>query len=255
MNWKDIVGRTTKLISDNSPIILTSLGVVGTVTTAYLTGKATFKYMKDLGEEGYYDRDYKFAVSPREHIERAWKFYIPAAGSAVVTIAFIIASNRVAGGRAAALAAGYAISERAFAEYRDKVVQRIGNRKELSYRDEIAQERVNRNPPPEDLILLEDGLSVLCCDMFTGRYFLCDMETLRKAENDINFEVNNNYYASLTDFYEAIGIPKTSMSDDFGWNSDKLLELSFSTALTPSGKPCLTFDFKVMPIRGFSRLQ
>lgn len=252
MNLKDIFGRTSKLISDNSPAILTALGVVGTLTTAYLTGKATFKAAELLRNEEKFRNE---PLPPRDQIENVWRLYIPAAGSAIATISFIISANRVGTRRAAAMAAAFAISERAFDEYREKIVQKIGDRREQGFRDQIAQDRVNRNPPPEDLILLEDGLSVLCCDMFTGRYFLSDMETLRKAENDINFEVNNNYYASLTDFYEAIGIPKTSMSDDFGWNSDKLLELSFSTALTPSGKPCLTFDFKVMPIRGYSRLQ
>ena len=153
------------------------------------------------------------------------------------------------------MAAAYAIAERGFEEYREKIVEKLGERKEQAARDEIAQARVTKSPPPDDMVLLEDGLSVLCCDLFTGRYFLSDMETLRRAMNTINYQVNNDYYASLTDFYDQIGLPKTTMSDDFGWNADKLLELDFSTAMTPSGKPCLTFDFRVMPIRGYNRLQ
>ena len=43
MNIKKIVAYTTKLLNDNSPVILTALGVTGTITTAYLAVKATFK--------------------------------------------------------------------------------------------------------------------------------------------------------------------------------------------------------------------
>lgn len=255
MGLNNIAGRMGKFASDNSPAILTGLGVVGALTTAYLTGKASFKAAQLIREE----EKGGTAGDPRQRFKErfnlTWKLYIPAASSAVTTVAFIIVANRIGSRRATALAAAYAISERAYDEYREKIVEKLGERKELAARDEIAQDRVMRNPPPEDMVLLEDGLSVLCCDLFSGRYLMSDMETIRRAENDVNFQVNNDYYASLSDFYDAIGLPHTSMSDDFGWNSDKLLDLEFSTTLTPSGKPCLTFDFKVMPIRGYSRLQ
>jgi hypothetical protein len=256
MNLSGFLAKTSKLLTDNSPAILSGLAVAGTVATAYLTGRASFKAAEIIAQDeakGGTAGDLRQRVKERTVL--VWKLYIPAAGSAVATIAFIIAANRVGARRAAALAAAYAISERGFQEYRDKIVEKIGERKERGFRDDIAQDRVTRNPPPDDMVLLEDGLSVLCCDLFSGRYFMSDMETLRRAENTVNYRVNNDYYASLTDFYDQIGLPKTSMSDDFGWNSDKLLELVFSTTLTPSGKPCLTFDFKVMPIRGYSRLQ
>lgn len=255
MNWTNIVGRTSRIISDNSPAILTGLAVAGTVMTAYLTGRATFKAAEIIHEDearGGTAGDRRQRIKERTTL--VWKLYLPAASSAVATIAFIIAANRIGTRRATALAAAYAISERAFEQYKDKVVEKIGSRKERSYRDEIAQEHVTRNPPPENLVWDESG-SVLCCDLFTGRYFLSDMESLRRAANDVNHQVNNDYYASLSDFYDRVGLEKTSMSDDFGWNSDKLLELDFSTAMTPSGKPCLTFDFRVAPIRGYCRLQ
>ena len=259
MGLNDMMGRMGKFASDNAPAILTGLAVVGTLTTAYLTGKASFKAANLIRAEETMaiksTGDAFYECNNRRKFELAWKFYIPAASSAVTTVAFIVAANRIGTRRAAAMAAAYAIAERGFEEYREKIVEKLGERKERAARDEIAQTRVTRNPPPEDMVLLEDGLSVLCCDLFSGRYFMSDMETLRRAENDVNFQVNNDYYASLSDFYDAIGLPQTSMSGDVGWNSDKLLELEFATTLTPSGKPCLTFDFKVMPIRGYSRLQ
>lgn len=250
MNLSRLAARAAQYANDNSPAILTALGVAGALTTAYLTGKATVKAMRIVQDE---EAEAQEILDLRTAFELTWQQYIPAAGSAAVTVACIIMANRVGSRRAAALAAAYAISERAFEQYKDKVVEKLGENKERRVRDEIAQDRVTRNPPVIDV--WEETGSVLCCDLFTGRYFLSDMESLRRAQNDINYQVNNSYYASLSDFYDLIGLSRTSMSDDFGWNSDKLLELDISTTLTPGGKPCLTFNFRVMPIRGYSRLQ
>ncbi len=260
MDFSGIARRVGKFASDNSPTILTAVAVAGTVTTAYLTGKASFKAAQIIDDkENEFDSNHSdydtHRLEPREIVQLCWRLYIPAATSLGLTIASIIAINQIGSKRIAALTAAYAISEKAFDEYKHKVVEKVGEKKERSFRDEIAQDRINRRPPPEDMVLLQDDMSVLCCDLFSGRYFLSDMETLRRAENDINYRINHDYYASLSNFYELVGLPKTSMSDDFGWNADKLLELHFSTAMTPSGKPCLTFDFRVLPIRGFSRLQ
>lgn len=260
MTWSSIVGRTSKMVTDNSPSILTGFAVAGTVMTAYLTGKASFKATQLIQErERTFESnhpDYMVEpLTPREKVELVWKLYIPAASSLLATLVFVVGANRVGARRAAGLAAAYALSERTYEAYKEKVIEKLGERKEQAVRDEIAQERVTRNPPPADLVVYEETGSVLCCDLFTGRYLLSDMESLRRAENQINYQVMHDYYASLTDFYERIGLEKTSMSDDFGWNADKMMELEFSTTLTPQGRPCLTFNFRVAPIRGYHRLQ
>lgn len=255
MNLSQILSRVGKWSSDNSPAILTGLAVTGTIATAYLTGKATVKAVEIMTDYEWRPDDLSTHEStPKEVIGLVWKEYLPAVCTGVFSIACMIGANRIGNRRAAAVAAAYAISERAFEEYRNKVIEKFGEKKETSVRDDVAQDRVTKNPPLLDYVYEETG-SVLCCDLFTGRYFLSDMETIRRAENTINYQVNNNYYASLSDFYEQLGLEKTSMSDDFGWNSDRLLETKISTTITPSGKPCLTLDFKVMPIRGYSRLQ
>jgi hypothetical protein len=259
MSFRDLALRTSKIVTDNSPAILTALGVLGTITTAYLTGKATFQaaemifleqdqLRRKAEEHGIYDEP---QIPAKERVEMVWRLYIPAAATGLVTLAAIICANRIGTRRAAAMAAAYAISERAFEDYKDKVVEKIGATKEQTIRDEIAQERVTANPPPEALVAY--GASVLCKDEFTGRYFISDMETIKHAENEVNRRIlGGDMYVSLTDFYEEIGLERTSMSDDVGWNIDKLLNISFTTALTPFGKPCLVMDFHTMPVRHFT---
>jgi Family of unknown function (DUF6353) len=255
MNLAQIGHRAQRIVSNNSPAILTAIAVTGTITTAVLTGKATFKYTKLLAEEGYYDPDYTFERSTKEHVEKAWKLYLPSIGAGVLTIACVILSSRIATKRTAALAATLAIAEKGFDEYRAKILQKIGGTKEQAARDEIAQDRVKNNPPTSaNTTIVVGGKDVLCFDKYTGRYFNSDIETLKQAQNRLNHQVLNDYYASLSDFYSFIGLPPTSFSDDVGWNSDKMMELEFSTVLSEDSRPCIAMGFAVVPIRNFSRI-
>lgn len=242
-----------KLIVDNSPAILTAIGVTGTITTAVLAAKATYKYMKELAEEGYYDRDYKFERSSREHVEHAWRFYIPAATTGALTIACIIGANRIGNRRAAAIAAAYSLSDKAFSEYKEKVIEKLGMNKERAVRDEVAQDQVTRNPSTGKEIVVTGNGEVLCYEAYTGRYFKSSMEALRKAQNNINFNLLNDGYVSLTDFYTELGIPRTSASDEVGWKNDSMLDLQFSTTLSDDGRPCISIDYRVEPIRNYYR--
>ena len=159
-----------------------------------------------------------------------------------------------AAARAAAVAAAYTISEKAFSEYKEKVVERLGTPKEQKIRDEVAQDRVTKNPPNERETIITGGGEVLCYEAFTGRYFKSDMETLKKAQNDLNYVMLNDGYASLSDFYNKIDLPTTSYSDEIGWTSDKLLELNFSTVLSDDGRPCISIDFMAAPVRDYYKL-
>ncbi len=69
------------------------------------------------------------------------------------------------------------------------------------------------------------------------------MEILRKAQNGINAKINSEPYVVLSEFYELIGLPYTSNSGNLGWDSDRQLQLQFSTVLSETNEPCLSFDY------------
>jgi Family of unknown function (DUF6353) len=244
-----IVKRVQKTAADNSPMILTALGVTGLVTTAILTGQATFKYMEVLSESGYYDRDYKFERSTKEHVEQSWKYYIPAVGTGAFTIACIIAANRIQTRRAAALASAYTISQELFKEYRAKVIDKVGEKKEQEVREEVAKDRAKKNPPQEIVIVGKND--VLCYDMFSGRYFYSTLENLKKAENDTNYTIIHHDYCSLTDYWDKLGLSKTQESDEIGWNTDSKLMVEYSSTIAEDGRPCITIGLQTIPIRGY----
>lgn len=251
--------RFEKVLSDNSPAILTGIGVTGTITTAYLAAKASFKAAEILNWEHVDGAEWNRAEekTAREKIELTWQLYIPAITSGVITCGCIIMANRVGTRRAAAMATAYSLSDKAFEEYKEKVQERLGKKDEKAIRDEIAQDQVNRNPKRPVQDPLDTGKS-LFYEGYTGRYLYSNVETLKAAQNKVNHQINSHSYASLTDFYNAAGIPPNSISDDLGWNSNKLMELDFSATEyeTEDGRTeaCMVFNYQVEPIRHFDKV-
>lgn len=254
MNLKHMLKSTEKLIVDNSPLILTAIGVTGTLTTAYLTGKAGYRASEVLTEEAdKRRRSGEGALQPREKLDLTWKLYIPAAGSAALTIAAIVGANRVGTRRAAAMAAAYSLSEKAYSEYREKVVEQIGKTKESQVREEILKDQMSKKSFDEDQILRTNGGNDLCVDKFSGRVFYSTLETIKGAQNHINFQLNQNQYASLNDFYEWIGLSPIPIGEELGWVNGNQLELMFTTGKTENDRPCHMFEFWTEPVRNYNK--
>jgi hypothetical protein len=247
--------RAQKLVADNSPLILTAIGVTGTITTAYLTGKATVKAVDLLHDEMQVDSEaFENGYTNKEIVRMTWRLYIPAAGTGLMTIACIITANRIGNRRAAALAAAFSVSEKAWEEYKEKVVEKLGKKEEKRFREEISQDRVNRTPVNDREIIITGNGDVLCFDEISGRYFNSNVENLRKSQNDINQQILHNMYASLYEFYQLIGLETTPYSTEVGWNSDCLLDLTFHATLAKDGKPCMAIGYRTFPIREYTGL-
>lgn len=255
MILSEFIKRAGKLLTDNSPAILTGISVAGTVTTAYLTGLATFRAAELINEYNQ-ELDVSDLYMPaKDKVKLTWRLYIPAAGTGLLTVTCIILVNRIGTRRVAAMTAAYSLAEKAFEQYQEKVIEKIGSQKEEQVRAEITQERVSAKPPSSNELMIIGHGDVLCFEAYTGRYFSSNVEALRKAENRINYRLIHDHYISLSEFYDLIDLAHTSVSDDIGWNLDKQLELKFTGVLTPDGRPCVSIEYHTVPLRGYDRIQ
>ena len=93
----------------------------------------------------------------------------------------------------------------------------------------------------------------LCYDSYSDRYFKSEMETLKKAMNDLNYKINNDSYASLNDFYDLVGLDRIPIGEEVGWSLDKLLDIHFTTTLATDGRPAIAMEYGVVPTRGYFR--
>lgn len=256
----ELLKLAQKFTIDNSPLILTGIGTAGVVSTAFLGVKAGFKASEVLRNAEYIENLHgdriagtRVKLTNKQKAKLTWTCYIPPAASVVLTCGAVIGANQIGTKRAAALAAAYTLSEKAFDEYREAVVQRFGEKKEKDTRDDVAQNALNKTPLGDREIVIM-GDEFVCFDTLSGRYFKGTVEGIKYAVNKINAQIINDSYASLTDFYYEIGLEPTAMSNEVGWNVDKLMDVHITTVLTDKGEPAIALEYRVVPIREYFRL-
>lgn len=251
-NMTDIIKSVKATISKHSPEILTGIGIAGMVTTTILAVKATPKAIKLIEAEKR--AKHVDALSPVDTIKTVWKCYIPAAMTGVSSIACLIGSNAINAKRNAALTTVYTLSEMARNEYKEKVIETIGEKKERTIKEKVDAERIKRDPVSKKEVIITEKGTTLCYDHVFGRYFKSDIDIINRAMNKINREIVINMYASLNDFYAELGLSPVEMGYDLGWNiDDGTIEIEPSSQLADDGTPCLVIDYSVSPKYNYSR--
>ena len=229
----------------HAPEILTGVGITGMITSTILAVKGTPKAITLLKKA---EQEKGEELTPVEMIKTAWKCYIPSVSVATVSVFCLVGSSTISGKRNAALATAYTLVESSYKEYKDKVLDTVGEEKEKEIRDKVAEEKVRKNPVSDEVVILTNNGDTLCYDALSGRYFRSDTNSINKAINELNRRINLNFYVSLNDFYDEIGLEENDLGRALGWNSDKgLIEVSCSSQLSPKNEPCLVISFDCTP--------
>lgn len=250
-SMKDFIKHAEIWTKKHSPEILTGLGITGMFSMTVMAVKATPKAMRLIEEKKREEQ--VDALSVGETIKVAWKPYVPVILTGALSTACLIGANSVNTRRNAALAAAYKLSETALAEYKEKVVETLGEKKEKEVRDKIAKSKVENNPPKSNEVILTGKGKTLCFEVISGRYFESDIDTIKQVENKINHKLLRDNTLSLSEFYYELGLTATSISDDMGWRVDNgLINLDFSSQLTPEGEPCVVIDYGTLPKYGYN---
>lgn len=260
MTIADITKRVLHILDDNSPLILTGLAVGGVVSTVILAIRATPTAVSCIFEENErraaiaeQDEGSPFVeLTKRDIVRLTWMEYIPTIGMTAITITCIIGAQSINTRRQAALISGFTLAETAFKEYREKVTERLGEKADQGVRDDIAKDHVQNNPVSNQVVITGKG-DVLCYDHMSGHYFNCDMESLRRAQNDINAQCINGMYASQNDFYQKIGLPNSRYGEEYGWTTTNMLELKFSAVMSEDNTPCIAIDYETAPVRNYHK--
>lgn len=248
LNIAGIAQGAREFATHNSPAILTGVAIAGVATTAVLAVRATKPALIDIQHA---ESEKTEPLTKTEVVKLCWKHYIPAAGVGVVTIACIIGAQSVNTRRHAALISAYTLSEKSFTELQDKVEETFGKNKADKVRDDIAQDNVNANPPKaEQVVVVSSVTDHMFRDKLSGQYFRSTVDKVEKAINKINFDLNNNAYASLNDLYSYLGVEGTDMGEDLGWKSDVLLEWQRSVVMA-GDEPCIVLSLSDAPVPNY----
>lgn len=240
-------------ITKHSPEILTGIGIAGMITTTILAVKATPKAIR-LIEEAKEEKGED--LTKAETIKTCWKAYIPAAATCVASTACLIGASSVSIRRNAMLATAYKLSETAFSEYKEKVVETIGDEKEKVVREKVSEERIKKNPITKNEVIMTDYGDTQFYETLSGRYFKSDIEQIKKVVNYLNKDMLQDMFGtiSLNEFYDELELERIDLGDELGWRVDKgLIEIDFTSKIADNGKPCIVLDYINAPHYGFDK--
>lgn len=240
INWK-------RLIREATPYVLTGSAIVGIAVTAMFTAKGALRAQDILIRNEARDAAFK------RKVQLTWKEFVPALSTAAVTGACIIGLHGILGKRIASIAAATTVVETQL----NKLKTAVKDVATPQLREEIQNAAVRSTARETEVPVVADDLaegSQLCFEAYSGRYFIASMEDVRGGINDVNAQINSNFYASLNDLYDALGLERLRYGDDVGWNTDSLIEPCFSADLTPDGRPYLVLDYQKAPSHAYDRL-
>lgn len=250
------INTATTAVKKHSPEILTGLGIAGMITTTVLAVKATPKALKAI--EAKCEEEGVEKLPPVEVIKTTWKCYIPAAITGVTSAACIIGASSIHAGRNAALVTLYNLSQSELIDYKETVVETIGEKKEKAIKEKIAQKKIEKVEHSQAPIIITGAGDTLFLEPISMRPFKSDIETIRRIVNDLNYRMTTGMeeYISLSELYSEIGLSQTRVSDSVGWNigRDGQIEIEFTPGIVEDGRPCLVLDYVVEPRYDFHKL-
>jgi hypothetical protein len=236
-------GRTILLTQKNSPTILFAVGVVGVVGTVVLACKATLKVEEVLDEA---EKDLVLADSINQNSSKEvmqektlvyvkttvklTRLYAPAVIVGTLSIAALTGSHRILTSRNAGLTAAYAAVDKAFTEYRKRVVDDVGEDKDREYRYGAVKREIvtetDKGPKVSEIASYDpNALSMYSKEFRKGNrnwqptpsYNLAFLKGQQSYAND---RLWANGFVLLNDVYEALGFERTKPGMIVGWLRD-----------------------------------
>lgn len=254
-------------LKKHSPEILVAVGVVGTVVSAVMACKATTKidtildetkeHLDEIHEHSENAEDAKkdtVIVYAQAGVKLA-KLYAPAVGLGVLSLSSILASNNILRKRNTALAAAYAVVDRSFKEYRDRVVERFGEEvdRQLRYNiktteiEETITDEKGKEKKVKKTIEVADPDASDYIKYFTksNPYWENNPEYvemfLRAQQNYANDKLKATGHLTLNDAYDMLGFKHSKAGMVVGWiydlahpNGDNFVEFDVKKVYLPN---------------------
>lgn len=247
-NFAGFFKSAQAVVSKRSPEILTGIGIAGMITATVLAVRSTPKALELIEEKKKEDGVDK--LPPVEVVKTTWKCYLPAAITTVTSVACLVGASRENLRRNAALATAYKLSETALTEYREQVVETIGEKKEQVVREKVNQKRLEQTPVTKNEIFITGDGDTIFLDPLSKRFFKSDIDRVRKVENALNKQMLHDICGSVSvnEFYDELGLERTDIGDYLEWNTEHLIDLDITPGMADNGKPCLVIGHHNAPV-------
>ena len=242
-------------VEKHSPEILMGVGVVGVVATTVTACRATMKLndildeceetrdkIKSVQENPAYDDRYSDEDAQKDltinYVQtgvKIAKLYAPSVALGVLSVGCLVGSHSVMQKRNAALSAAYLTVDKSFKEYKQRVIDRVGEEVEKEIRYGIKAEEVVETVTDEDgnETTVTETVKMMNPNLYSdyARFFDEASPYWQKdPEYNLVFLKAQQQYANdllrakgrlfLNDVYDMLGIEKTKAGQIVGWVYD-----------------------------------
>ena len=199
-------------------------------------------------------KELKRNLTLKEKIKFTWKVFIFPTVNTVASAVAIAYATKVNNRRLAALGAAYNLTEMAFQNYMDKTKEIIGKKKEEEIKQATAEESFKKEDKNIVQVITTGKDDILVHEPLTDRYFRSSWSKIKNAELDLNLDAANSYNGriSLTQWFYKLGLDKTDISDDLGWDVQKhgkygAIDVEPGSCLGPDNEPGIEIHYNVRP--------
>ena len=241
MKLKNILGW----LDGHSNTILTCVSIVTTVAAVYRAfkdGPKCKKILEELNEQG---------ASNKEKATAIVKTIGPTIGYTAVSVTSQAVNWKKNGETIKDLVSLYSTSRTINEEFRRHTQQVIGDEKMNEIDHSIAKAHA-----PVEYDTAEDGSKIISTghgndlfyDSWSGRFFYSDINYVKKCVNDLNYQLMNDMFVSVNEFYAYIGLSGIGAGDSAGWNVDfGMCDLAYVAELDDNDKPYTMIKFLKEP--------
>lgn len=230
----------------NSATILTCVGAAGVVITTVSAVKATPKAISLL-EEAKEEKGED--LTKLEVVKAAAPAYVPAVIMGAATITCIFGANMLNKRQQAAIMSAYALLDKSYKDYRNKVEDLYGEEVDTHIKKEVVKDKL----ADKDIVLNDD--EELFYDYFSDRYFNATKHAVQQAEYHLNRNLVQRDYAYVNEFYEELGLEPIDGGWDLGWSPGMNLETAWQEWLDfghekvvmDDGLECTIITFYIEP--------
>jgi hypothetical protein len=222
-----------KISKSTIRLILTGVSMAGVWITSYFSAKG------------------KEAEKPDESKKEKIKHYIPAIVSGAVTTVCIGCNHKISSNEIAALAttASFAIA------HRDKLQEVV--KKELG--EDKAKEIEKETIPINDITPIENTGrgSTKFLDLYSGRKFYSNMDSVKKACKSINRRLSNGEFICYNDLFQGWGLTRSELGENHGWipsedcfeheDDENIIGFDFDSAIDFDGSPLIVITMEDKP--------
>lgn len=276
-------GRKVLQIRKSSPNLMFGLGVAGMIGTVVLASKATLRVedildeteelriqareVLDSGNEKYSDQDFKQDMVKLYFRQGAklTKLYAPSVVVGLASVGCLTGAHVTLTRRNAGLMAAYAAVDKGFKEYRNRVIDELGEDKDREFKFGVQEiEEVSQDKKGNEVIKKRNGASR--ASMY-ARFFddsnsnwSNDPETnlffLKTHQTYLNNQLQARGHVLLNDVFDALDMERTEAGCVVGWvkgNGDDFIDFGIwdpeqidrTYDFMVGNENCLLLDFNV----------